>query len=74
VFELFLLILFCVFELILFLFYHFDLVCRFWCLLLVLRFFLLLNDLLEPFLAFGLLAVLHCVLDLKFKLCAFCCQ
>jgi hypothetical protein len=37
-------------------------------------FFLLLDDILEPFLAFGLLAVLHCVWDSKFKLCAFCCQ
>jgi hypothetical protein len=37
-------------------------------------FFLLLDDLLEPFLAFGLLVVLHCVLDSKFKLCAFYCQ
>jgi hypothetical protein len=34
--------------------------------------FLLLDDLLELFLAFlGLLAMLHGVLDLNFKLCAF---
>jgi hypothetical protein len=39
--------------------------------LLVLRFFLLLDDLLELFLAFGLLVVLHVVLNSKFKLCAF---
>jgi hypothetical protein len=52
---------------------HFGLVCRFSCLLLVLRFFLLLDDLLSFFLAFDLLAVLHDnVLDSKFKLCAFC--
>jgi hypothetical protein len=36
--------------------------------------FLLLDDLLKLFLALGLLDVLHGVLDLKFKLCAFCCQ
>jgi hypothetical protein len=44
---------------------------RFSCLLLALQFFTLLDDLLEIFLAFGLLAVLHGVLDLKFKLCDF---
>jgi hypothetical protein len=37
-----------------------------------LRFFLLLDDLLELFLAFfGLLAMLHGILDSNFKLCAF---
>jgi hypothetical protein len=34
-------------------------------------FSLLLDDLLEFFLAFGLLAVLHRVLDWNFQLCAF---
>jgi hypothetical protein len=43
----------------------------FLCHLLVLWFFLLLDDLLELFLAFGLLVVLHVVLDSKFKPCAF---
>jgi hypothetical protein len=33
-------------------------------------FFLLLDDFLELFLTFGLLVVLHLVLDSKFKLCA----
>jgi hypothetical protein len=33
--------------------------------------FLLLDDFLELFLAFGLLAVLHGVLDSNFKLCTF---
>jgi hypothetical protein len=65
---------FCVFELFLALLCHFDLVCRFSYLLLVLRVFLLLNDLLELFLTFGLLAVLHGVLDSNFKFCVFCCQ
>jgi hypothetical protein len=41
------------------------------CALLGLRLFLLLDDLLEFFLAFGLLTVLHGVLDSKFKLCVF---
>jgi hypothetical protein len=36
---------------------------------LVLRFFLLLHDLLKLVLAFGLLVVFHVVLDSKFKLC-----
>jgi hypothetical protein len=36
--------------------------------------FLLLDDLLELFLAFGFLVVLHWVLDSNFKLCAFYCQ
>jgi hypothetical protein len=38
------------------------------------RFLLLLYDLLELFLTFGLLAALHGGLDSRFKLCAFCCQ
>jgi hypothetical protein len=48
----------------------------FWCLsclLLVLWLFLLLDDLLDLFLVFGLLVVLYGVLDSNFKLCAFCC-
>jgi hypothetical protein len=49
----------------------FSLVCRFLCLSLVLQLFPLLDDLLEIFLVFGLLVVLHGVLDLNFKLCAF---
>jgi hypothetical protein len=36
--------------------------------------FPLLDGPLELFLAFGLLAVFHCVLDSKFKFCAFCYQ
>jgi hypothetical protein len=40
-------------------------------LLLVLRLFLLLDDCLKLFWAFGLLIVLHGILDSKFKLCAF---
>jgi hypothetical protein len=44
---------------------------RFSFYLLALLFFLLLDDLLEPFLAIDLLAVLHGVLNLNFKLCAF---
>jgi hypothetical protein len=36
--------------------------------------FLLLDDLLELLLPFGLLVVLHGVLDSSFKLYAFCCQ
>jgi hypothetical protein len=44
------------------------LACRFSRLLLALRLFLLLDDLLALFLAFGVLAVLHGVLDLNFKL------
>jgi hypothetical protein len=38
---------------------------------LVFAVFLLLDDLIEFFLAFSLLAVLHVVLDSNFKLCAF---
>jgi hypothetical protein len=63
-----------VFELFLSLLCHFGLVCCSSCLLLVLRLFLLLDDLLKLFLVFGLLVVLHGVLDLRFKLCAFYCQ
>jgi O-antigen ligase len=63
---------FCVFELFLALICHFGSVCRFSCLLLILRLFLLLDDLFELFLTFGLLVVLSGVLDSKFKLYAFC--
>jgi hypothetical protein len=38
---------------------------------LALRFFLFVDDLLKLFLAFGLLALFHGVLDLNFKLCSF---
>jgi hypothetical protein len=41
------------------LFFAFSLVCCFLCHLLVLRFFRLLDDLLELFIAFGLLAVFY---------------
>jgi hypothetical protein len=51
---------------------HFAWFCHFSYLLLAFAVFLLLNDLLEPFLIFlGLLAVLHVILDSNFKLCAF---
>jgi hypothetical protein len=51
---------------------HFTWLCRFSCILLAFVISLFLDDLLEFFLAFlGLLAVLHGVLDLNFKLCAF---
>jgi hypothetical protein len=50
------------------------LICRFLYLLLVLRLFPLLDELLEFFGFFGLLAVLYRVLDSNFKLCAFYCQ
>jgi hypothetical protein len=43
---------FCAFELFLALLCHFGLVCCFSCLLLVLRLFLLLDDLLEHFVGF----------------------
>jgi hypothetical protein len=43
---------FCVFELLLALLCHFGFVCRFSCLLLVLQFLLLLDDLLEFFIRF----------------------
>jgi hypothetical protein len=62
------------FELFLALLYHFGLIYHFSCFLLVLRLFLHLYDLLELFLAFGLLVVLYGVLDSKFKLCVFCYQ
>jgi hypothetical protein len=52
-------------------FFAFSLVCRFSCHLLVLQFFLPLDDLLEFVFGFGLLVVLHVLLDSKFKLCAF---
>jgi hypothetical protein len=62
----------CSSELFLALLCHFTWLCCFSCLLLAFVVFLLLDDLLELFLAFlGLLAVLHGVLDLNFKLCAF---
>jgi hypothetical protein len=51
---------------------HFAWLCRFSCRLLAFVVFLLLDDLLELFFGFlDLLAVLHGVLDLNFKLCAF---
>ncbi len=49
----------------------FSLVLPLSCLLLALWFFLLLDDLIELFLVFCLLVVLHGVLDSNFKLCAF---
>jgi hypothetical protein len=52
-------------------FFAFSLICCFSCHLLILHFFLLLDDLLALSLTFGLLVVLHVVLDSKFKLCAF---
>jgi hypothetical protein len=59
------------FELFFTLLCHFGLFYRFSCLLLILRHFLLLDDLLEFFLTFSLLTVLHWVLDSNFKLCVF---
>jgi hypothetical protein len=60
------------YELLLALLFHFAWSCRFSCLLLVLAVFLILDDLLEIFLSFfGLLSVLHGVLDSNFKLCDF---
>jgi hypothetical protein len=51
---------------------HFAWLCRFSCFLLTFVVFLLLDDLLELFLAFlGLLPVLHEVLHSNFKLYAF---
>ncbi len=61
----------CSSELFLALLCHFAWLCCFMCHLLAFVIFLLLDDLLELFLAFGLLAVLHGVLDSNFKLCAF---
>jgi hypothetical protein len=52
-------------------FLTFSLVCCFSCHLLVLRFFLLLNDFLELFFGFWSSTCASCVLDSKFKLCAF---
>jgi hypothetical protein len=42
--------------------------------LLTLQFFLPLDDLLEFFFGFWSSSCASCVLDLKFKLCVFCCQ
>jgi hypothetical protein len=61
----------CSSELFLDLLCHFDWICRFSCLLLAFAVFLLLDDLLELFLAFRSLVVLHGVSDLNFKTCAF---
>jgi hypothetical protein len=58
---------FCDFEL----FFAFLLGLLFLCLLLTLMFFLHLHDLLEHFLAFWSSSCASCILDLKFKLCAF---
>jgi hypothetical protein len=49
----------------------FSLVCRFSCHLFILRFFLLLDDILELFFGFWSSSCASCVLDSKFKLCAF---
>jgi hypothetical protein len=62
------------FKLFLALLYHFVLVCRFSCLLLAFRFFLLLDDHLELFLGLWSSSCASCVLDSKFKLSASCCQ
>jgi hypothetical protein len=62
----------CSSELFLALLCHFAWLCYFSCRLLTFAVFLLLDVLLELFLIFfGLLAVLHGVLDSNFKLCAF---
>jgi hypothetical protein len=61
----------CSSELFLALSYHFAWLCRFSFLLLAFAVFLLLDDLLELFLVFCLLVVLHGILDSNFKLCAF---
>jgi hypothetical protein len=61
----------CSSELFLALLCHFTWLYRFSCLLLAFVVFLLLDDLLELFLASGLLAVLHGVSDSRFRLCAF---
>jgi hypothetical protein len=61
----------CSSELFLALLCHFAWLYRFLCLLVAFAVFLLLDDLLELFRLFGLLAVLHGVLDSNFKLCAF---
>jgi hypothetical protein len=59
-------------ELFLALLCYFPWLCHFSCLLLAFAVFLLPDDLLELFSTFlGLLAVLHGILDLNFKLCAF---
>jgi hypothetical protein len=63
---------FCSSELFLSLLCHFACLCRFSRLLLALAVFLLLDHILELFLAFlDLLAMLHGVLDSNFKLCTF---
>jgi hypothetical protein len=72
-FELFLLILFC-FWAFLISSLSFCLVCHFLCFLLSLRLFLLLDYLFELFLTFWSSNYASWVLDLNFKLCAFCCQ
>jgi hypothetical protein len=62
----------CFSELFLALSCYFAWLCRISCLLLAFTVFPLLDDILELFLVFlGLLAVLHGILDLNFKLCAF---
>jgi hypothetical protein len=61
------------FEIYLALPHHFAWSAAFHAFLLALWFFLLLDDLLELFLAFGLLVVFHGILDPNFKLCTFCC-
>jgi hypothetical protein len=62
----------CFSELLLALSCHFAWLYHFSCHLLAFTVFLLLDDLPELFLGFlGLLAMLHGVLDLNFKLCAF---
>jgi hypothetical protein len=61
----------CSFELFFALLCHFAWLCHFSFLLLAFPVFLLLDDPLEFFWLLGLLAVLHGVLDLNFKLCAF---
>jgi hypothetical protein len=53
------------------LFSTFSSVCHFSCYLLVLRFYLLLDDLLELLFIFWSSSCASCALDLKFKLCAF---
>jgi hypothetical protein len=61
----------CSFEFFLALLCHFAWFCRFSCLLLAFAVFFLLNELLEFFDVLGLLTVLHGILDLNYKLCAF---
>jgi hypothetical protein len=61
----------CSSELFLALLCHFAWLCHTSCLLLAFAVFLLLDDLLELCRLFGLLSVLHGVLDSNFKLCGF---